>query len=81
MLVDSIVLVKPASTTHGNDMDQRCIFLSFSDFGGGNYKFNTPANSYIAPPGYYMLFVLKPKAESISGENKIPSNAVFVHIS
>jgi hypothetical protein len=79
--VDSIVLIKPASTTHGNDMDQRCIFLSFSDFGGGNYRFNAPLTSNIAPPGYYMLFVLKPKAESISGTNKIPSNAVFVKIS
>ncbi len=40
-----------------------------------------PLNEYIAPPGYYMLFVMKDVSESISGESKIPSNAVFIKLS
>lgn len=48
---------------------------------GINYSIKAPANSNIAPPGYYMLFVLKSKNQSISGEVRIPSEAVFVKLS
>lgn len=40
-----------------------------------------PENANIAPPGYYMLFVLKPKAASLSGETAIPSIAKVVKLS
>ena len=77
--LDSIALLKTVSTTHGNDMSQRYIELSFTP-DQQEYKFTAPANSFIAPPGYYMLFVLKHKSESISGNSRIPSNAIFVKL-
>jgi len=81
-LLDSIALLKPGSVTHSNNMDQRYIELDFISKGEtGVYEVTAPANSYLAPPGYYMLFVLKDKTLSISGESKIPSNAVFVKLS
>lgn len=38
-------------------------------------------DAYKAPPGYYMLFVLKDKTLSTSGDWKIPSVAKFVKLS
>ena len=83
--IDSIALMKPGTVTHGSNMDQRYVELSFEQVIGPGpeteYNLTAPENSSIAPPGYYMLFVLKDKSESISGESKIPSNAVFIRLS
>jgi len=82
--VDSFALIKPGSVTHGIDMDQRYIELKGEmEIGPGpspNYNVYDPENSNLAPPGYYMLFVLKKKTESNSGEWKIPSVAKFVKL-
>lgn len=67
--VDSMALMKTGSVTHGNNMDQRYIELSFEFVIGPvttvDYSVTAPLNSYIAPPGYYMLFVLKEKLKVI----------------
>jgi hypothetical protein len=73
--------MKPIAVTHGYNSEQRHIELEFSTSGAPNtYKVGPPASSNIAPPGYYMLFVLKDVSESMSGLSKIPSNAVFVKL-
>ena len=51
------------------------------DINVGGFIVTAPANANIAPPGYYMFFVLKDVSESNSGESKIPSNAVFIKLS
>lgn len=85
--LDSIALMKPGAVTHGSNMDQRYIELSFEEEiipgpgPGTEYNVTAPENSFIAPPGYYMLFVLKDKSESISGESRIPSHAKFIRLS
>ncbi|MCB0727470.1 MAG: DUF1929 domain-containing protein [Ignavibacteriae bacterium] len=83
--LDSIALMKPGSVTHGNNMDQRYIELSFEQIIGpgptAEYSLTAPLNSFIAPPGYYMLFVLKDKSESNSGYWKILSVAKFIKLS
>ncbi len=79
--LDSIAFVKPMSVTHGYNSEQRYIELFFEPYGvEGTYKIKSPANSNIAPPGIYMLFVLKDVSESISGLSKIPSKAVFIKL-
>ncbi len=53
------VLVAPAATTHAVDMNQRLVALAVDQIvirGGLNVRM--PANANIAPPGYYMLFVV-----------------------
>lgn len=66
--------------THGNNMDQRYIELKFSNGSSlSEYVVETP-DEYKAPPGYYMLFVLKDKSQSSSGNWKIPSVAKFVKL-
>jgi hypothetical protein len=55
--ISSVVLVRPGASTHAFDMDQRLVGLSFSrDVGALNLT--APPNGNIAPPGYYMLFLL-----------------------
>ncbi len=55
--VASVVLMKAGSVTHSFDMDQRYVALSFTA-GSGNLTVSEPPNSNIAPPGYYMLFLV-----------------------
>lgn len=80
--IDSMAFIKPMSVTHGYNSEQRYIELAFEpDINVGGYIVTVPANANIAPPGYYMFFVLKDVSESNSGESKIPSNAVFIKLS
>jgi hypothetical protein len=68
----SVVLVRPGSVTHAFDMDQRLVGLNFTA-GSGVLNVTSPPNSSIAPPGYYMLFILNSAA--------VPSLAQFVQLS
>jgi hypothetical protein len=52
------VLVAPAATTHGNDMSQRVVRLDELGNAGGVMTLRAPASADLAPPGFYMLFVL-----------------------
>ncbi len=55
--IASVVLMKAGSVTHSFDMDQRYVGLSFTA-SSGNLTVSEPPNSNIAPPGYYMLFLM-----------------------
>ena len=46
-----------SSVTHAFNQDQRLSYLSFSQAGGG-LDVVSPANPNLAPPGYYLLFVV-----------------------
>ena len=70
--IASVVLVRPGTPTHAFDMDQRFVGLSFTA-GSGVLNVTAPPNGNIAPPGYYMLFVLNTAG--------VPSVAKFVKIS
>lgn len=69
--IRSVVLIRPGSPTHAFDMDQRMIALSFTA-GSGVLNVTAPPNGNIAPPGYYMLFVLN--------SSGVPSVATFVRL-
>ena len=47
---------------------------------GPMWSVTAPANANVAPPGLYMLFVLRPKAASHSGQTAIPSVARIVNV-
>jgi hypothetical protein len=49
--------MKAGSNTHSFDMDQRYVGLSFTK-ASGSLNVTGPPNSNIAPPGYYMLFIV-----------------------
>jgi len=74
--IASVVLMKAGAVTHSFDMDQRNVGLSFSVATGtsaAGLKVTGPPNSNIAPPGYYMLFLVN-KAGT-------PSLATWVQVS
>ena len=68
--ISSVSLVAPSGVTHSTNMNQRFIPLTFSQ-GTGGLAVTAPANSNIAPPGYYMLFIVN--------SNGVPSVASFVN--
>ncbi|HKS74257.1 MAG TPA: galactose oxidase-like domain-containing protein, partial [Terriglobales bacterium] len=55
--IASVVLVRNGTVTHAFGMDQREVGLSFTA-GSGALTATAPPNGNIAPPGYYMLFIL-----------------------
>jgi hypothetical protein len=55
--IQKVVLIRPGSATHAFDMDQRLIGLEFQR-GNGTLSVKAPPNSRIAPPGWYLLFIL-----------------------
>jgi PKD repeat protein len=75
--ISSAVLVRPGSDTHAFDMDQRLIGLCGptpqpSCSGSGTLALTTPPIGNIAPPGYYMLFLLD--------SSGVPSVAKFIQL-
>ncbi len=70
--IASVVLMKNGAVTHAFDMDQRMVGLNFSA-GVGVLNVTGPPTGNIAPPGYYMLFLI-----NTSG---VPSVAQFVQVS
>ena len=53
----SVALMRPGAVTHQFDEDQRYVSLGFQQ-SGNTLSVNAPGNGNLAPPGYYMLFVL-----------------------
>jgi hypothetical protein len=57
--VDQVVLMAPGATTHGADMHQRRVPLRISQrVPGKGVNAISPEGPAIAPPGWYMLFVV-----------------------
>ena len=55
--IASVSLIKTGAMTHAINMSQRFIPLSFST-GSGSLTVQAPANAAVAPPGYYMLWIV-----------------------
>jgi hypothetical protein len=69
--ISSVALIRNGSPTHAFDMDQRFVGLSFTP-GSGALTVTAPPNGNIAPPGYYMLFLVD--------SSGVPSVAKFVQL-
>ena len=70
--ISSVVLVRPGSSTHSFDMEQRLVSLAFQPGASGTVKASAPPTGSIAPPGYYMLFLIN--------QAGVPSAAKFIHL-
>lgn len=76
--ISAAVLVRPGSVTHAFDMEQRLIGLCGPApqppcSGSGILTLTSPPNGNLAPPGYYMLFLLD--------STGVPSIARFIQLS
>jgi hypothetical protein len=69
--IKQVVLIRPASVTHSVNFEQRRIPLAFSA-NKRNLQATAPIDAAIAPPGYYMLFVID--------NNGVPSTAKMIKI-
>ncbi|MER3480367.1 MAG: hypothetical protein C4327_07780 [Meiothermus sp.] len=56
--IASVSLVALGAATHGFNMNQRFLELPITDRGAGTLQVTTPANPNLAPPGFYLLFIL-----------------------
>jgi hypothetical protein len=70
--ISTVILMRDGAVTHAFNMDQRYVGLSFTA-GSGVLNVTGPPNGNIAPPGYYMLFLLNGSG--------VPSVAKIVQIS
>lgn len=64
--VDSAVLVAPGATTHGDDSTQRVVPLAVRRTYADGIDLVAPPKAAVAPPGYYMLFVLHQGVPSVA---------------
>ena len=66
-------LIRSGVTTHAFDNSQRLVDLPIAARAPGSLTVNAPAAPAIAPPGWYMLFLVD--------QNHIPSTATWIHLS
>jgi len=71
--IRSVVLMRPGAMTHAFDMEQRHVELVVQERETRHLTAIAPRDEHVAPPGYYMLFLL-----TVDG---VPSEAKFVHLS
>lgn len=69
--ISSVTLIKAGSVTHGVDTDQRSVPLSFT-VTDGTITAQAPTSVNLAPPGYYMLFIVN--------SNGVPSVAPWIQV-
>jgi hypothetical protein len=71
--IAKVTWVRLSSVTHSTNMDQRLNRLSFSVSGATSLSVTAPSSADLAPPGYYMLFLIN--------SSGVPSVASIVRIS
>ena len=67
-----VALIRNSCVTHSVNMDQRYVLLADLTNGTGTFTVPGPATANLAPPGYYMLYVIN--------QNGIPSVSATVHV-
>jgi hypothetical protein len=70
-VISSVVFLRPGSVTHGFDQNQRYVPANFTG-GSGSLTVTVPPQRNLAPPGYYMLFLVTNAG--------VPSRAQFIQI-
>jgi hypothetical protein len=69
--ISQVTFIRLGSVTHAFNQNQRLVHLQFSQISGG-LQVTAPANSNIAPPGHYMLFLVN--------SNGVPSVAKIIQV-
>lgn len=71
--IKAVVLIRPGAPTHAFDMEQRLVGLEIKAVAGSDELIaKGPANGNLAPPGFYLLFLLN--------EAGVPSIGKFVKL-
>ena len=70
--IDAVSLVRLGTETHAYNYDQRLVWLQITGRTTSDVTVQAPVNANIAPPGYYMVHVLKQGVPSVAKIIKIP---------
>jgi hypothetical protein len=70
--ISKVMWISLGSVTHSYNENQHALHLTFSVASGSALTVSAPASAALAPPGYYMLFIIDNRG--------VPSVAQFVHI-
>lgn len=70
--VTEVILLRAGAVTHGFNMSQRGIECVIAGTGPGTLDVEPPPNSNLAPPGWYLLFILD--------ENRVPSVGRWIRL-
>lgn len=70
--INDVVLLRPGAVTHGFNMSQRFVGCSVIGRNANSIEVQAPPNGNVAPPGYYLLFILN--------GGRVPSIANWIHI-
>jgi Galactose oxidase-like, Early set domain len=69
--ISRVSLVRAGSVTHAFNPDQRYVGIRFARMGGDRLQCLAPPNANVAPPGYYLLFVI----DDLQGDLASPRRA------
>jgi plastocyanin len=70
--IGEVVLLRAGAVTHGYNMSQRGIECVITGVGAGTVSVDAPPNANIAPPGWYLLFVLN--------SSRVPSRGRWLRV-
>ncbi len=70
--IAEVVLIRPSAATHGFNMSQRFIGCEITSRGPTSVQTKAPPNGNIAPPGYYLLFIVDTA--------RVPSIAAWIRL-
>jgi plastocyanin len=68
-----VVLIRQGAVTHAFNQSQRYIFCKLVSAAGNSVQATAPSNHNVAPPGYYLLFVVD--------ADRVPSTGVWINLS
>jgi hypothetical protein len=64
--IATAALVRPGATTHSSDLEQRLVDLPLTATGPASLRLQMPASTNLAPPGWYLLFVVDPRRHPLA---------------
>jgi hypothetical protein len=70
--ISEVVLLRAGAVTHGFNMSQRGIECVIAGIGAGTLNVETPPNPNLAPPGWYLLFILD--------SDRVPSEGQWIRL-
>lgn len=70
--IAEVVLLRPGAVTHAFNQAQRYIGCTIVSAGGNAVQATAPSNHNVAPPGYYLLFVVD--------VDRVPSEGVWIRL-
>ena len=67
-----VVILRAGGVTHGFNMSQRGLELVIAGTGPGTLSVQGPPNANLAPPGWYVLFILD--------SDRVPSEGRWIRV-